>query len=130
IDHHAIEVIGVEAAALMETAGRAVAHEALRMMDSDVKSRRVIILVGKGNNGGDGLVAARVLHDAGAVVRVAFAGSPPSTGDGSAAANLKAATAMGIAVHACPAAADIPEFNDAELCIDALLVFCARAATT
>ncbi len=36
----------------------------------DVRSQRILILVGPGNNGGDGLVAARHLHDAGAKIGV------------------------------------------------------------
>lgn len=53
--------------ALMEHAGWGVAQEALRTL-GDARGRRVIVLVGPGNNGGDGLVAARHLHDAGAHV--------------------------------------------------------------
>lgn len=52
---------------LMEQAGWGVAQEALRAIGS-VEGRRVLVLVGPGNNGGDGLVAARHLHDAGAQV--------------------------------------------------------------
>jgi len=52
-------------AAMMEHAGRAVAEEALRLCEA---GSCVLILVGPGNNGGDGLVAARDLHDAGIAV--------------------------------------------------------------
>ncbi len=53
-------------AAMMEQAGRAVA-EAL-MARQEIKGRRVLVLVGPGNNGGDGLVAARYLAQAEAEV--------------------------------------------------------------
>ena len=55
-------------AMMMERAGRAVADAiALRR---DVHSMRVLVLVGPGNNGGDGLVCARYLQDAGARVAI------------------------------------------------------------
>lgn len=49
---------------LMEQAGWGVAQAALRQI-GDRRGRRALILVGPGNNGGDGLVVARHLHDAG-----------------------------------------------------------------
>jgi NAD(P)H-hydrate epimerase len=52
---------------LMEQAGWGVAQEALRVL-GEARKRHVLVLVGPGNNGGDGLVAARHLHDAGATV--------------------------------------------------------------
>lgn len=54
-------------AGLMEQAGRGVADEALRLLET-LDHRAVLVLVGPGNNGGDGLVAARHLHDAGVAV--------------------------------------------------------------
>lgn len=66
-----LEQAAVEAGAtwegLMEHAGLGVAREALRYLGDPV-GRRVLVLVGPGNNGGDGLVVARHLHDAGAVI--------------------------------------------------------------
>ncbi len=55
---------GLPTAVLMENAGKAVAVEVTRIL-GDYYSRKVIILAGPGNNGGDGLVAARYLHDSG-----------------------------------------------------------------
>ena len=52
---------------LMEQAGWGVAQEAMRSLGS-ARDRRIVVLVGPGNNGGDALVAARHLHDAGARV--------------------------------------------------------------
>ena len=54
---------------LMETAGRNVAEAVTRRLGG-ARAKRILILVGPGNNGGDGLVAARYLHDEGADVRV------------------------------------------------------------
>lgn len=60
---------GLPTSVLMENAGRAVA-EAVRHIFRAVDSKRILLLIGPGNNGGDGLVAARYLHDWGAVVSV------------------------------------------------------------
>lgn len=58
---------GLPYATMMEAAGRAVAA----WVESEgARGRRVLVLVGPGNNGGDGLVAARYLHQAGARVAV------------------------------------------------------------
>ena len=56
-------------AALMEEAGLAVAQEVWVQLGA-VPKRKVVVLVGPGNNGGDGLVAARHLHELGAQVAV------------------------------------------------------------
>jgi len=56
---------GLSYATMMENAGRAVAESCQRI---EVTDRRILVLVGPGNNGGDGLVAGRYLHDAGAYV--------------------------------------------------------------
>ncbi len=53
---------------MMERAGKAVADAIAAR--SDVHALRVLVLVGPGNNGGDGLVCARYLKDAGARVAV------------------------------------------------------------
>lgn len=64
---------GLSYATLMEHAGRAVATRVLRVLSerAPVAQPRVTILVGPGNNGGDGLVAARLIAaESDAVVRV------------------------------------------------------------
>jgi NAD(P)H-hydrate epimerase len=66
-DKRAVE-LGVPSLLLMENAGRAVAEEAMRMVPPGA---RVAVLCGPGNNGGDGFVAARLLHEAGHTIEVA-----------------------------------------------------------
>jgi ADP-dependent NAD(P)H-hydrate dehydratase / NAD(P)H-hydrate epimerase len=56
---------GVSLEMLMQKAGRAVAEETRRIV-GDLPAQNILVLVGPGNNGGDGLVAARHLHDLGA----------------------------------------------------------------
>lgn len=63
---------GRSLADLMDLAGRAVADCAWRI----AAGRPILILCGPGNNGGDGYVAARVLGERGATVRVAATGAP------------------------------------------------------
>lgn len=64
---------GTAGIALMERAGSAVAEATLRRVG---KGARVAIACGPGNNGGDGFVAARLLHAHGVTVQVALLGSP------------------------------------------------------
>src|SRR6202049_5148487 len=67
IDRATSERFGVPSITLMENAGSAVA----RFVLSDYpQAERVAIVCGKGNNGGDGFVAARKLVEAGRAVRV------------------------------------------------------------
>ena len=82
---------GVSFAELMEAAGEAVARFCLLQYPD---AARVLVLCGKGNNGGDGLVAARLLAGEGVGVRVLLAGRAEDV-QGEAAealAHLKAST--------------------------------------
>ena len=60
----ASEGAGVSTDQLMENAGRAIADLATEMLTGSPDAS-VVVLIGPGNNGGDGLVAARLLHCAG-----------------------------------------------------------------
>jgi hydroxyethylthiazole kinase-like uncharacterized protein yjeF len=64
---------GISPLQLMEHAGHAVARFVLRELP---QCRRIAVLCGKGNNGGDGLVAARYLAQAGCDVSVVMLGNP------------------------------------------------------
>ncbi|MDF2924863.1 MAG: yjeF-like protein hydroxyethylthiazole kinaserelated protein [Paenibacillaceae bacterium] len=79
LDRLAIEGLGLPALVLMENAGRAIAEEVLRVIRAkrgedrrQWKGERWLVLAGKGNNGGDGLVAARHLLEAGVAVTAAL----------------------------------------------------------
>ena len=69
---------GVTPQELMETAGRGVALAAASRLGG-AAAQRIVVLVGPGNNGGDGLVAARHLYDMGAEVHLYLLG--PRTDD-------------------------------------------------
>lgn len=59
--------VGLPPDMLMENAGKAVAEE-VRRITGKINRQSILLLIGPGNNGGDGLVAARHLHDWGAGV--------------------------------------------------------------
>ncbi|MBI4178108.1 NAD(P)H-hydrate dehydratase [bacterium] len=67
-DRAAIDGMNIPSLKLMEAAGAAVAQEALKMIRK--KRGRIAVFCGKGNNGGDGLVAARRLSRRGHAVTV------------------------------------------------------------
>ena len=84
VDAWAIEKQGIPSVDLMETAGRAVAKEA----GARAGSGRIAVVCGKGNNGGDGLVAARALAETGYEVEALLLW-PADDLSGDAAANLE-----------------------------------------
>ncbi len=71
---------------LMENAGRSVA-EFIQARFPGLASRRIVVLCGKGNNGGDGFAVARCLQKVGAKPEVYLIGNPREV-KGDAAANL------------------------------------------
>src|SRR6516162_8993764 len=68
LDHLSQHKYGVDSYVLMTNAGQAVARTVARRWP-EAMARGVLVIAGKGNNGGDGLVAARWLHQAGERVR-------------------------------------------------------------
>lgn len=68
---------GIPLDTLMENAGKAVAGETRRILET-IAQRCILCLIGPGNNGGDGLVAARYLHDWGATVSVYLCARKPA----------------------------------------------------
>lgn len=73
IDRLTSEKHGVSSIQLMENAGRAVAEYASAHFPA---AREIAVVCGKGNNGGDGLCAARYLRDKGKQVRVLLLAHP------------------------------------------------------
>src|SRR5579863_5407662 len=73
IDRITSERFGVPSLTLMENAGTAVAEFAISQYPS---AERIGVICGKGNNGGDGFVAARKLHAAGKGVRIILLAEP------------------------------------------------------
>jgi NAD(P)H-hydrate epimerase len=109
---------GLPAEVLMENAGKAVAEE-VRHILGDIKQKHVLFLIGPGNNGGDGLVAARYLHDWGAEVSV-FLASQRAKDD----SNLQMVQKQGIRVIEFTQDKDLLKFDEllssSDCVIDAL----------
>ncbi len=121
-DRAAIETVGIPAAVLMENAGRQVVA-AMEQHLPELYDQRVAVLCGKGNNGGDGFVVARVLAAAGADVSV-YLTVPASAVTSDCRGNLTALHALGLPVTevADPAAwaAALADIAGADLIVDAL----------
>lgn len=93
LDRGAVEKFGMPSILLMENAGRGIAALASGM----VRKGKILIVCGKGNNGGDGFVAARHLASRGRDVEIALLALPESP-DGDAGVNYFIVKAMKIPV--------------------------------
>jgi len=87
VDRLTTERHGIPSLQLMENAGATVA-EFLREKIPDLTRLKIVVLCGKGNNGGDGLVVARMLKESGCAPEV-FLFSNPGAVEGDAGVNLK-----------------------------------------
>jgi ADP-dependent NAD(P)H-hydrate dehydratase / NAD(P)H-hydrate epimerase len=122
-DRRTAEEFGITLDKLMEEAGRTVAAFCLRQYG---EALRVVALCGRGNNGGDGFVAARVLAQAGCSVRVVLLGRMDEVKGEAAVAlgRLRSETSSVIvdevvdedSLKACE-----PELTAAELLVDAVV---------
>jgi ADP-dependent NAD(P)H-hydrate dehydratase / NAD(P)H-hydrate epimerase len=86
VDRLTTERYGIPSLQLMEDAGKAV-FDYLRTSFGDVSANHAAVLCGKGNNGGDGFVVARLLQEAGFKPKV-YLFAEPETVRGDAAENL------------------------------------------
>ena len=97
VDRLTTERYGIPSLQLMENAGTSV-FEFLRSTFGDVAASHAVILCGKGNNGGDGFVLARLLQEAGLKPKVhLFAEQTSIRGD--AATNLARLKKSGAGIH-------------------------------
>jgi ADP-dependent NAD(P)H-hydrate dehydratase / NAD(P)H-hydrate epimerase len=116
VDRHTIEM-GISGLVLMENAGHRVV-EVLAGKFAPLAAQRILILCGKGNNGGDGLVVARQLYTRfhPRVLDVVLLADPADL-KGDAAANYRMFEACG-----CPVLREIPaSARCATMVLDALL---------
>jgi len=94
IDRRTIRDFGIPEIVLMENAGAQTAAFLARTFP-EMAARRLLFLCGRGNNGGDGFVAARHLHGRGIPFEVILFGRRSDVG-GSAAVNLKTLLRLGV----------------------------------
>ena len=109
---------GIPAQLLMERAGRAVARTAVDLVGG-VYGRRAVVVCGKGNNGGDGLVAARHLARWGMRVTVVAVETVDALRE-PAARNLVRLEEVGVRARGWSAAALAHELARADVAIDAI----------
>lgn len=109
--------LGIPGLILMENAAHRVV-EAMRAHFGSLSAHRIVVFCGKGNNGGDGLAIARILHvvDHPASLDVILAADPDEL-KGDAATNLTMLRAAGVE----PSSTIEPRMERATLIVDALL---------
>ncbi|ABZ84275.1 yjef family protein [Heliomicrobium modesticaldum Ice1] len=98
-DARATDEFGIPSLLLMENAGIQVAREVSRQFPGGIRGKRVLLLCGKGNNGGDGFVSARHLVNSGAEVKLFLLASEREV-RGDALTNLTIYQRMGGKVYA------------------------------
>src|SRR3990170_774605 len=126
LDKRSIEEYGIPGLILMENAGLAVLREMVRRY-GPLAGKTVTVIAGKGNNGGDGLVIARHLHQRGIRVIVFLLGQKEKV-QGDARVNLLIYEKIGGELRALPspeaAAPDIEALrsalNQSAIIVDAI----------
>jgi NAD(P)H-hydrate epimerase len=120
-DRATTERFGIPSIQLMRAASSAVAAFAREQFP---RARRVTVLCGRGNNGGDGMMAARLLADAGLDVTTLLVGAPEQiTGDAAVAWSELTSPLHGV-VHTVASAQELDRHKDAlgaDLIVDAVL---------
>ena len=119
IDRLTTEQYGVPSLTLMENAGTAVAEFAEKHFDFN----SVCVVCGKGNNGGDGFVAARKLHEAGKQVAVVILAKSAADLRGDAAEMFKKlpVTPLWVSEEGDFEKPEVRQALKAELIVDAIL---------
>jgi hydroxyethylthiazole kinase-like uncharacterized protein yjeF len=118
IDRVTSERFGVPALTLMENAGSAVADFVLRNFSD---ARRIGVVCGKGNNGGDGFVAARKLREAGREVVVVLLTNPSDLRGDAAEMSKHMGFAPEVASTSAEFAKARAKLGEADLLVDAIL---------
>jgi NAD(P)H-hydrate epimerase len=122
LDKRTIQEEGIPGRVLMENAGRGTFEQLLRHFP-DIRQKRVVVVSGRGNNGGDGFVIARYLLNHSVAVKV-FLLAPKAALRGDAAASMEAFQRAGGAVTETPDESAwqkaLPGLQHAGLIVDAI----------
>ena len=120
-DRATAEQFGVSSVDLMRAASRALAGFARERFP---EARRVTVLCGRGNNGGDGMMAARLLSDAGAQVTTILLGEPSGLQGDAAIAWQELVSCQRGSIHVVLSGEGLPHLSGAletDLLVDAVL---------
>ena len=128
LDEDTIAKLGIPGGVLMESAGRGVVtvlHQLHRTTGIDLAQAEILIVAGPGNNGGDGMVIARYLHEQGRRSELWVVVDRDRV-RGDALLHLLAAEAAGVKAHFCDGTVTLLEerlasLRPEDLIIDALL---------
>ena len=110
LDRATIEDVGIPGTVLMEIAGRGCAEAVEEILGDDRVAGSVAVVCGKGNNGGDGFVAARHLKHAGHRVDV-FLIADPDKLRGDAKLNKEILDKLKLAVKALPGEGEVAKLD-------------------
>jgi len=119
IDRETIENRGIPGPELMENAGRGIAERIRDDILGEADGRRLAVFCGKGNNGGDGFVVARYLHEWGCKVEIYYP-APDERLSEDARLNFNKAKEIGIPLYAVEDKSQLPPGLEAEFIIDAV----------
>ena len=119
IDRATIDEHGISGIELMERAGFRVV-ETIRSQWDGLEGLDIAVVCGKGNNGGDGFVIARLLHQAGVSVR-AFSTCEPAALTADAAHHFALLVSSGAPVQRFPGANAADLLAECDLVVDGLL---------
>lgn len=111
-DSYTINPIGIPSLVLMERAALAVRDEVLNAFPLNLQN--IVVVAGSGNNGGDGLDVARLLHIAGVKVTILNVGNPDH------ASNEHQVQDRICQYYKIPQTSDLNVLKDASLIVDAL----------
>ncbi|MCR5524302.1 MAG: NAD(P)H-hydrate epimerase [Lactobacillus sp.] len=111
-DSYTINTIGIPSLVLMERAALAVRDEVLNAFPLNLQN--VVVVAGSGNNGGDGLDVARLLHIAGVKVTILNVGNPDHASEEHQVQDRICQ------YYKIPQTSDLNVLKDASLIVDAL----------